>query len=82
MAANFDFISPVGWQRLFDKEKANGLCKMRVPSADYNRPCYYNTAGLIAWLIRNHRYSLAEIRDRFYDPPPSAPRVTQHFIAG
>ena len=81
VAANFDFISPAGWEGLFDREKHNGLFALRVPGPDYDQRTYYSTAGLIDWLIRNGRYSLAEIRHRFYDPPVG-PTVKVHLIAG
>ncbi len=81
VAANFDFISPSGWENLFGREKHNGLSALRVAGPDYDQRCYYSTAGLIDWLVRNGRYSLAEIRDRFY-AAPVGPSVKVHLIAG
>ncbi len=82
IAANFDRLTPCAWEKLFEKEKHNGLFELRVVGPDYAIYVHYSTAGLISWLIRNHRYSLAEIRDRFYEPAPIGPRVKQHILAG
>lgn len=57
----FDKIDAVAWERLFDREDDNGLAKLRV-DGDYRRWAYYETAGLVHWMLRNAYYTPQEMR--------------------
>lgn len=82
VALNFDLISPCGWEKLFERERKNGLFELRVPGPDYVLNVHYDTRMLIEWLIRNHRYTLAQVRDLFHEAPPVRPAVKQHLLVG
>lgn len=58
----FDRISPVGWEKLFEREDENGIAKLRV-EGDFRRRAYYSTAGLVHWLVRNSYYSPTAMRE-------------------
>lgn len=57
----FDRISPVAWEKLFEREDENGIAKLRV-QGDFQRRAYYSTAGLVDWLLRNAYYTPTEMR--------------------
>lgn len=75
----FRKISPVAWEKLFEREDQNGIGNLRV-SGDYPKRAYYATDGLIQWLVRNNRYSVDEIRHITTPSQPAAVRT--HVLAG
>ena len=54
----FNRLEPVTWEKLFDREDANGIVKHRVPGEDYRRKAYYRTSGIMEWLVREGYYTL------------------------
>lgn len=55
----FDKLAPVTWEKLFEREGGNGILKYRVPG-DYQRMAYYQTAGIMEWLVRHGHYTVDE----------------------
>jgi hypothetical protein len=76
----FDVHSAVSWEKLFEREEKNGLSKLRV-DGDYPGWVYYETEGLIKWLIRNDHYSINEIRAMFGHTVQRS-NVRTHVLAG
>lgn len=60
ISAEFDKLTPVAWEKLFEREDQNGIEKLRV-AGDMNNKVYYNVEGIIQWLVRNDYYTRAEI---------------------
>ena len=55
----FDKLEPVTWEKLFEREDSNGIGKLRAVG-DYRGKAYYQTDGIMQWLIRNGHYTIDE----------------------
>jgi hypothetical protein len=77
----FRRLSPVAWEKLFEREDGNGIGKLRV-AGDFSSRVYYDTEGLIHWLIRNAYYTPEQIRDLFAEHKPAPPTIRTHVLAG
>lgn len=77
--ATFQKISPVAWEKLFEREHHNGLAGIRV-SGSYPGKIYYSTEALIQWLISNNRYTVDDIVG-IGQPRPTV-IIRQHVMAG
>jgi len=55
IATEFDKLTPVAWERLFDKENQNGIARLRVPG-DMNNRAYYSGEGMKDWLLSEGHY--------------------------
>lgn len=60
IAAEFDKLTPVSWEKLFEREDQNGLAKLRVPG-DMRDRAYYSVEGVSKWLVRNDYYTRREM---------------------
>lgn len=80
IADEFDKLTPIAWERLFDKENQNGIAKLRVPG-DMNNRAYYSVEGIAQWLVRNDYYKRPEIRAKLGDVAPRL-EIRQHVMAG
>lgn len=76
----FDKLTPVAWEKLFEREDQNGIGKLRV-LGDLNNKVYYRTEGIIHWLIRNAYYTRLEISARLGQNAPGM-TIRQHVLAG
>jgi len=81
ITSEFDKLTPVAWERLFDKENQNGIAKLRV-QGDMNNRVYYSVQGIIHWLVRNDYYNRIEIALKLTDQIPPRTEVRQHIMAG
>jgi hypothetical protein len=63
IAAEFDKLTPVAWEKLFEREDINGLVKLRVPG-DMRDRVYYSVEGVALWLVRNDYYTRQEINEQ------------------
>lgn len=63
IAAEFDKLTPVAWEKLFEREDQNGLCKLRV-SGDMRDRVYYGLEGVARWLVRNDYYTRREMNQK------------------
>lgn len=73
----FNRLAPVTWEKLFEREDSNGIARYRVQSEDYQRKAYYQTTGIMAWLVREGHYTLDDYRSPRYggeDIQVSTPR--------
>jgi hypothetical protein len=43
----FNYLEPVTWEKLFEREDSNGIGKLRV-QCEYQRKAYYRTQGIMA----------------------------------
>ncbi len=78
--STFTEISPVAWEKLFEREDSNGIGKLRVPG-DFPRRAYYSTEGLIHWLVRNHRYTWEQVQELFGTTSKApAQGIRTHFL--
>jgi len=73
-------LTPVAWERLFDKENQNGIARLRV-LGDMNNRAYYSVEGIAHWLVRNDYYNRLEISVKLGDVAPRM-QVRQHVMAG
>lgn len=80
IAAEFDKLTPVAWEKLFAREDQNGIAKLRV-LGDLNNKAYYRTEGIIHWLVRNSYYTRPEIDEKVRGNVPRLV-VRQHVMAG
>lgn len=80
IANEFDKLTPVAWERLFDKENQNGIARLRVPG-DMNNRVYYSVEGIAQWLVRNDYYKRIEIRMKCGESSHTVP-IRQHVMAG
>lgn len=53
----FNHLEPVTWEKLFEREDSNGIGRLRT-SGDYRGKAYYQTHGIMDWLVRNGHYTL------------------------
>lgn len=81
ISQTFDRISPVGWEKLFEREDQNGLGKLRV-EGDYEGRAYYDLDGLMQWLVRNGHYTMAQIQGKTAPGVASALTIRTHLLAG
>lgn len=63
ISETFNRLEAVTWEKLFEREDANGIVKHRVPNEDYQRKAYYRTEGVMAWLVREGYYTLDDYRN-------------------
>ena len=80
VASTFNKLTPVAWEKHFEREHHNGIAKLRADGEDARNRIYYSTDGLIKWLIRSNFYSFEETRCFYYQAPK--PHITQHILAG
>lgn len=76
----FDKLTPVSWEKLFEREDQNGIAKLRV-LGDFENRAYYRTEGLIHWLVRNAYYTHAEITVKLNGAAVGV-AVRRHVMAG
>lgn len=82
VSKTFDLISPVAWEKLFEREDQNGLAKLRV-EGDYPGRTYYDTDGLVKWLVRNAHYSPEQMHGKMNGSRSVAGLPTRtHLLAG
>ena len=77
----FNRLEPVTWEKLFEREDGNGLAKWRV-NGDYKGKSYYDTHGIMEWLVRNGHYTLSEVKELAGDSTPNGITVRTHALAG
>jgi hypothetical protein len=77
--STFDRHSAVSWEKLFEREDQNGLAKLRV-EGDYASKAYYETEGLIHWLVRNDHYTIGQIQRLLDGPQQNSART--HVLVG
>lgn len=77
----FDQLSPTKWEKLFEREDGNGLAKLRG-EGDFPGRAYYETAGLIQWLVRNGYYMPEQNVSKIDRAPRAMPSVRTHILAG
>jgi hypothetical protein len=77
----FDRLEPVTWEKLFEREGANGIAKHRT-TGDYPSRAYYRTEGIMEWLVRNGHYTVEQFLtnpkfggDRPQQQPLKSPRL-------
>lgn len=58
----FQKVNEGTWDSLFDREKTNGLAKLRVPGHD--KYAYYDVERVMTWLLEKNFYR----RFEFYEP--------------
>lgn len=81
VASTFDKLTPVAWEKHFEREHHNGIAKLRVNGeGDARNRAYYSTEQIIMWLIRNGYYTFEETRE-FYSQVPK-PVIRTHILAG
>lgn len=80
VASTFDKLTPVAWEKHFEREHINGIAKLRVNGGDVKNRAYYSTEQIIMWLIRNDYYTFEETRE-FYQKVPK-PIIRTHILAG
>lgn len=78
----FEFckLTPVAWEKLFEREDQNGLAKLRV-IGDMNNRAYYSVEGIAKWLVRNDYYTSAETRLILNESAPTQ-TIRQHVMVG
>lgn len=81
IAEEFNDITPVAWEKLFEREDQNGIAKLRV-TGDLNNKVYYTVEGIIQWLVRNDYYTRREMERRLGLTAAPALHVRQHLMAG
>lgn len=57
----FNYLEPVTWEKLFEREDSNGIGKLRTVG-DYPSKAYYRTDGIMEWLVRNGHYTLEDFK--------------------
>lgn len=81
IALTFDRITPVAWEKLFEREDQNGLEKLRT-AGDFPGRIYYKTDGLTQWLIRNGFYTPGQIEGKISgDNRAVAPAIRTHLLS-
>lgn len=81
VALTFDRISPVAWEKLFEREDQNGLEKLRT-DGDFPGRIYYKTDGLAQWLIRNGFYTPTQIENKINgDSRAVTPTIRTHLLS-
>jgi hypothetical protein len=81
VARTFDRISPVAWEKLFEREDQNGLGRLRR-EGDYPGRAYYETEGVMQWLLRNDHYTVEQIDEKANGRSVRALQVRTHLLAG
>lgn len=81
IARTFDRLTPVAWEKLFEREDQNGLEKLRV-DGDYPAKAYYETDGILKWLVRNGHYTHDELTRKLEPRPAPTATVRTHLLAG
>lgn len=76
IAAEFDKLTPVAWEKLFEREDQNGLAKLRV-AGDLRDRAYYSVEGIAQWLVRNDYYTRREVDARIETSAPATPQIRQ-----
>jgi hypothetical protein len=76
IAAEFDKLTPVAWEKLFEREDQNKLARLRV-AGDLRDRVYYSVEGIAQWLVRNDYYTRSEIEAKLGMAAPVAPQIRQ-----
>jgi hypothetical protein len=72
ISAEFDKLTAVAWEKLFEREDLNGIAKLRV-LGDMNNKVYYSVEGITLWLVRNDYYTRREMDERLGLSAPAVP---------
>lgn len=81
IAEEFNRLTPVAWEKLFEREDQNGIAKLRV-QGDLNNKVYYSVEGIVQWLVRNDYYTRREMESKLGLSASPALVVRQHLMAG
>lgn len=83
VSATFTKLSPVAWEKLFEREDQNCIAKLRV-LGDMNNKVYYKTEGIIHWLVRNGYYTVEEMNEKVFGVTRTTTGITirRHVMAG
>jgi hypothetical protein len=81
IAEEFNSLTAVAWEKLFEREDQNGIAKLRVPG-DMNNKVYYNVEGIVQWLVRNDYYTRREMESKLGLSPAPQLSIRQHLMVG
>lgn len=81
ISEEFNELTPVAWEKLFEREDQNGLGKLRT-QGDMNNKAYYSVEGIVQWLVRNDYYTRREMEKKLGLSSSPASSIRQHIMAG
>lgn len=81
ISTEFNKLTPVAWEKLFEREDLNGLGKLRVPG-DMNNRAYYSVEGIALWLVRNDYYTRREVEVKLGLIAAPSVTIRTHLLLG